>query len=123
MNKELSIKFGDFGLCSMLAPGDYSNINMKTASYLAPEIINSEDIFKKEQDVWALGCILYEIVTLNAAFTGKNMFEIMKNITEGNYSKEILEESTCALELKELIMNMLNIDYKKRPNINIFAGN
>ena len=121
ISNDLLIKFGDFGLASMLKPGDYSKIDIKTTSYLAPESINSEKA-KMEQDVWALGCLLFELITLNRAFQGKNLFEIMKRITEGKYLKSLLTQDVCSESLAYLIQKIFTIDRKSRPNIYIVAG-
>lgn len=43
----------------------------KTAQYCAPEVIKSH-IYDRPTDVWALGCIVHEMCTLQMAFDGPN---------------------------------------------------
>ena len=40
--------------------------------YRAPELLMGQRKYGREIDTWALGCLLYEILTLNALFKGKN---------------------------------------------------
>jgi NIMA (never in mitosis gene a)-related kinase len=39
------------------------------AHYVAPEILDDES-YDTKSDLWALGCILYELCTLKLAFPG-----------------------------------------------------
>jgi serine/threonine protein kinase len=39
-----------------------------TTGYRAPELIKDEQIFTRKVDIWAVGCIFYEIVTRRKAF-------------------------------------------------------
>ncbi len=40
-----------------------------TPCYISPEICEGK-MYAKKSDIWALGCILYEMTTLNKAFEG-----------------------------------------------------
>ena len=40
-----------------------------TPSYISPEICEGK-MYKNKSDIWALGCILYELTTLKKAFEG-----------------------------------------------------
>jgi serine/threonine protein kinase len=41
-----------------------------TASYRAPELLTEHPVYTNKVDIWAVGCILYELVTGKVAFTG-----------------------------------------------------
>lgn len=41
-----------------------------TAGYRAPEILENPSVFNNKVDIWAMGCVLFELVTGKAAFTG-----------------------------------------------------
>jgi hypothetical protein len=47
-----------------------SNFSRGTESYRAPELIREHPVFTKKVDIWAVGCIFYEIVTSRKAFHG-----------------------------------------------------
>ena len=42
---------------------------MGTPCYISPEICEGR-VYRRSSDIWALGCILYELTTLNKAFEG-----------------------------------------------------
>jgi serine/threonine protein kinase len=39
-----------------------------TASYRAPELLREQSVVTKKSDIWALGCILYELISESKAF-------------------------------------------------------
>ncbi len=70
------VKIGDFGISKILENTngifyfynlDLGNTVVGTPYYLSPEIINNTP-YKFKSDVWALGCILYELCTLKRPF-------------------------------------------------------
>ena len=54
-----------------------------TYSYIAPEIWSGEP-YNARSDLFALGCIVYELCTLHLAFTG-GFPQIFGKITNGKY--------------------------------------
>jgi len=75
------VKIGDLGLARNVGTHDnniYSFVG--TFNYLSPEQINNLGYLFKS-DVWATGCVLYEMLTLKKAFAG-GVFEICKAISE-----------------------------------------
>lgn len=65
------IKLGDFGIAKVLSnDGDMAKTVIGTPYYLSPEICEDKP-YDKKSDVWSLGCVLYEMVTLKHAFDGQ----------------------------------------------------
>lgn len=83
--------------------------------YSAPEILNNDKV-TVECDIWALGCIVYEMIKLKPPFDGDNPLTIAKNTCELNYEK-IKENEVENKELYEIINKCLELDYKKRIKI------
>jgi NIMA (never in mitosis gene a)-related kinase len=50
--------------------GDMAKTVIGTPYYLSPEICEDKP-YDKKSDVWSLGCVLYEMVTLKHAFDGQ----------------------------------------------------
>lgn len=68
-----TVKVGDFGISKVLDAA--SGANQMTAAeadggrvgtkrYMAPEILNRKD-YSNKADIWSLGCVLFELLTLN----------------------------------------------------------
>ena len=93
---------------------DFAKTQIGTISYMAPEMIAGEK-YNNKIDIWALGCIIYELCTLKCCFDGLSINEVINKIT-----KEKIKEINIKLygnELQNLINILLNKNYKKRPNI------
>lgn len=91
-----------------------------TECYRAPEVLHGDrPRFTNKCDIWALGCILFELVTLKKAFKGD--FETMKFAESG---KTFLVTSTqtsglvdvAADYFSELVQTMLCVDSSRRPS-------
>lgn len=60
---------GDFGISSVLAQSTFDKRCAGTPSYMSPEAVRSER-YGKPVDIWAVGIILYELMTFQLPFTG-----------------------------------------------------
>ena len=80
------VKLVDFGLAKTTkaaAPRDVSadpitapGVVLGTARYMSPEQVKGEDVDMRT-DVWAFGCVLYEMLTGRAAFPGRSVSEVV----------------------------------------------
>ena len=60
------LKLADFGLSKALAPGnDLCATFVGSPLYMSPELCNGEE-YSFSTDIWAFGCIMYEIMTLHS---------------------------------------------------------
>ena len=89
ISKSGALKIGDFGVSKILAN---SLMKAKTVIgspfYLSPEVCQSQE-YDYKCDIWALGCVMYEVCMLQHAFEGKKLLEIIDNITQGKLSKPL----------------------------------
>lgn len=90
LNKEGIPKITDFGIAQMTQE-TYEMGVWGTPSYMSPEQLKEETI-GSYSDVFSLGCVLYELLTGEVAFSGKNSYAIMYKITN--------EDPTPVTELK-----------------------
>ncbi len=51
---------------------------------MSPEILQNKP-YNHKSDIWALGCILYELATLNHVFDAKTLYGLASKITKGRY--------------------------------------
>jgi len=82
-------KITDFGLARLI--GDHrpglagSGAVLTTPSYMSPEQVRDARIADERSDIFALGAILYELVTGHRAFDNDNVFGILSDISGGNW--------------------------------------
>eukprot|EP01062_Namystynia_karyoxenos_P033764 TRINITY_DN247_c4_g1_i1.p1 TRINITY_DN247_c4_g1~~TRINITY_DN247_c4_g1_i1.p1 ORF type:complete len:530 (+),score=74.40 TRINITY_DN247_c4_g1_i1:114-1592(+) len=109
-----SVKIGDFGLAKVLA---HTMACAKTACgtpyYMAPEICQ-ERPYHNRSDVWALGCILYNMLSGGKhPFDARDLRGLFAKITRG--SPEPL--SGVPAEARQLVTQLLQRDPRQRPSV------
>ena len=83
----------DWGLACLLKPEKETSAKdakgkselVGTPCYIAPELIKGSS-YSPQSDIFSLGMILFEIITLNRAVGGKTINEVLKNIIKKNYA-------------------------------------
>lgn len=79
-----SVTLIDFGLARATIAADTrvtaTGCILGTPGYMAPEQIRGEAVIDARADVFALGCVLYELLTGYAAFAGGNFFAVRTKI-------------------------------------------
>ena len=116
ITKDKKIKIGNFALFKQLYNyNDYIQLNTNIYNYFAPEIIKGENITNKV-DIWSLGCILYELCSLDFCFKSDNIICLNNKIINEKNSK--INLNIYEHEIQNLIDSMLKKDPKERPNIN-----
>lgn len=107
-----TIKLGDFGISKVLeSTCDQALTVQGTPYYMSPEVCQSKP-YTYTSDVWALGCILYELCTLKHAFSAENLLGLVFKIVQ---DKQEPISNEYSADLRNLVSLMLNKDEKKRP--------
>ena len=76
------VKIGDYGLAKLITPshGSEHSESIGTCHYMAPEIGSGK--YHKPIDIYAIGVILYEMITGHVPFDGETVNEVlMKHLT------------------------------------------
>ena len=76
------VKIGDYGLAKLITPsqGSEHSESIGTCHYMAPEIASGK--YHKPIDIYAIGVILYEMLTGRVPFEGETVGEVlMKHLT------------------------------------------
>ena len=81
---------------------------------MAPEVIKREK-YNNKVDIWPLGCIIYELFTLNVCFNSKSLLGFVDTIINKKHGQIDLKHYNP--KCQELIDLLLSKDYKERPNI------
>ncbi|RKX71555.1 hypothetical protein DRP53_01105 [candidate division WOR-3 bacterium] len=108
-------KITDFGLARFLKPGSLSLSTAGTPVYMAPEAWSGH--YSDRTDIWALGAILYEIISGNPPFLADNLDELKRLISKG----EVKPTRRFPDRLFRLITRALNPDPEQRPGIQEFC--
>jgi len=113
LTKNDGVRIGDLGVAKVLAQDQLTHTFVGTPLYLSPEICE-ERPYNEKSDIWALGCILYEMATFKHPFDASNQGALILKILKGKYEPIPREYSN---DLKELIDLLLEKNHFKRPSI------
>ena len=113
LNKNLDVKIGDLGIAKLLQNTIHAYTFIGTPYYLSPEILE-EKPYNEKSDVWALGCILYEMATFKYPYNASNQAALFLKIKNGKY-EQIGNHYTH--ELKKMIQCLLGKNYFRRPTM------
>lgn len=78
LNEYGSLKLGDFGSAQQLVDLVHSHSEKKkgTPCYMAPELFEAGSVYSFASDLWAVGCILYELAQGTPPFVSSNLHDI-----------------------------------------------
>ncbi|GAX83099.1 hypothetical protein CEUSTIGMA_g10525.t1 [Chlamydomonas eustigma] len=115
MTTDGRLMLGDFGLAKQLQRTmEMARTPIGTPYYMAPEIYEEEP-YSFKSDVWALGCVMYEVLTGRPAFAADNLSRVVIKVLKGNYDPL---PDHYSVELRTLISSMLTRNVKQRPTVN-----
>ena len=112
------VKVLDFGLAKPLEePGsDLSNTDagvvLGTAAYMSPEQARGKKVDKRA-DIWAFGCVLYELLTGKQAFDGETVTETLAAVLKADPDWTMLPAATPA-GIRVLLRRCLQKDLTRR---------
>ncbi|KAK6514501.1 hypothetical protein TWF281_004699 [Arthrobotrys megalospora] len=106
LDGEGRIKLIDFGSAAYIKNGPF-DVFVGTIDYASPEVLKGKSYRGKEQDIWALGVLLYTIIYKENPFY--NIDEIM--------DRDIRIPWSTSDDSIDLIKGMLNRDVEKRMTI------
>ncbi|XP_065740862.1 serine/threonine-protein kinase Nek10 isoform X4 [Phocoena phocoena] len=104
----------DFGLAKQKQESSKLTSVVGTILYSCPEVLKSEP-YGEKADVWAAGCILYQMATLNPPFYSTNMLSLATKIVEAVY--EPVPEDIYSEKVTTIISRCLTPDAETRPDI------
>jgi Tol biopolymer transport system component len=129
--REGIVKILDFGLAKIAVPeavdGPSNRLNkpptpvsagtregslLGTAAYMSPEQARAQQVDKRT-DIWAFGCVLYELLTGRAAFTGATTTDTLAAVVNREPDWHLLPGTTPAA-VRHLLRRCLEKDPKRR---------
>jgi eukaryotic-like serine/threonine-protein kinase len=133
------VKVLDFGLAKALAPSEFGSdpsrppldqsptitspfqlsqmgIILGTAAYMAPEQAKGKTVDKRA-DIWAFGCVLFEMLTGKRPFIGEDVTDTLAAIVRGDPEWSALPAGTST-PVRKLLRRCLEKDRRERlPDI------
>uniref|UniRef100_A0A8D3D347 non-specific serine/threonine protein kinase n=1 Tax=Scophthalmus maximus TaxID=52904 RepID=A0A8D3D347_SCOMX len=115
LTKDGTVQLGDFGIARVLnSTVELARTCIGTPYYLSPEICENKP-YNNKSDIWALGCVLYEMCTLKHAFEAGNMKNLVVKIIRGSYPPVSVHYSQ---ELRFLLALLFKRNPRERPSVN-----
>ncbi|GLD94962.1 hypothetical protein PINS_up003587 [Pythium insidiosum] len=112
------LRLVDFGTAKDLENTALNGPNfVGTPEYMSPETVDNKSV-TFAADLWALGCIAFQLLTGETPFSGGSAYLTFLNVQHGNYHlPEFLSESA-----KDLIRGLLHKDPEARLTISSVKG-
>ena len=96
--------------------GDAQHVRLGTPAYMSPEQARGVGVDAKT-DIWAFGCVTYEMLAGRAAFEGDNIVDILASVVTREPDWDALPRSVPS-EIRGLIKRCLEKDRERRlPHI------
>ncbi|KAI8916824.1 kinase-like domain-containing protein, partial [Entophlyctis helioformis] len=100
-----------------------------TAEYCSPELLNDREA-STASDVWAIGCILYQLLVGRPPFKGSNEYQTFQRIIHLKYAFPAHDDTVDGGTVGgwKLVETILNLDPAQRPTLDavkehaFFAG-
>jgi Tol biopolymer transport system component len=112
--KALGPKTSDTSLTAMptVASGSMVGAVVGTPGYMSPEQARGKEVDART-DIWAFGCVLYEMLTARQAFDGETVTDIMAKIVTSAPDLDLLPKSTPT-SIRLLLSSVLNKNATQR---------
>ena len=106
-----SAKIGDCNVSKVVYKGlGYTQTG--TPYYASPEVWN-DDPYDSKSDIWSLGCVTYEMLTLHPPFRAESMDGLYQKVIKGQYGKI---NNRYSNDIAEIIKFLLKVNPIDRPS-------
>lgn len=109
------IKLIDFGFSTCIPNDKKIKIFCGTPSYMAPEIVQKLEYAGPPADIWALGVLLFTILSGCFPYRGATDKELYKKIMRADYRLPSEVVASVSPEAVNLLKKLFAIDPSRRP--------
>jgi serine/threonine protein kinase len=113
------VKIIDFGIAKILAPSSASRPHaadglLGSPAYMAPEQFETPGSEDARADVWAIGAVLFELLTGRAAFDGDTVPEVCTKVVSGRRPRLSELRAGLPAELEAIVNRCLSLEPDER---------
>ena len=124
LTKSGQIKLSDFGLAAVISGSRITAAGktLGTIQYMSPEQIRGKPPLTNRSDLYALGCVIHEMLTGDPPYLGDSTAEVLQKHLKGPIPHVAAEILDCPLELDQLVFELLSKEVEQRPETAAFVG-
>jgi len=112
LGQDGSVKVGDMNVSKRIKGNGMMQTQIGTPYYMSPEIWANRP-YDTSSDIWATGCLIYELMALRPPFLGDSFPELRRNVRSGRYPALPRNFSSS---LKQFVARMLSLNPRDRPS-------
>ncbi|CAD8144552.1 unnamed protein product [Paramecium octaurelia] len=118
LSSDGTFKLGDLNV-SKVAKAGFVYTQTGTPYYASPEVWRDQP-YDMKSDIWSLGCVIYEMCSLQTPFRAKDMDLLFQKVQRGTYDQI---QSHFSKDLSQIISSLLQIQPNNRPTCDQILAN
>lgn len=117
LSEDGNVKLGDFGIARDTTSADLTatGLTVGTYLYMSPEQIKGERSISPKTDLYALGCLMFQMLTGQPPFQGQNFPEIFEQHLKAKAPDVRHYAPDCPAPLADLVKSLMEKDPNARP--------
>jgi NIMA (never in mitosis gene a)-related kinase len=108
-----SVKIGDLNVSKRMKQGNLLRTQIGTPYYMSPEVWLNKP-YGMSSDIWALGCLVYELCALRPPFVGNTFAQLKQGVLVGKYPAV---PRAFSYEMSAMIAKMVRVNARERPSV------
>ena len=106
------VKLGDLGVAKLMK-GAMTNTQIGTPHYMPPEVWRNRP-YTFNSDVWALGCVLFEMCTFAVPFEARSMEELRFKVMKGKFPAL---PAVYSSDMQKMVRWLMIAEPSQRPDV------